>query len=156
MQLHQFVAKCEGALSHLSVGQAFKAQGVTLKYPARSRSGIRSEDGAVVIAIEEPDVLSSAEGFCCRLWAPLSEGCAVGADWASTKERREHCRLAARHGGADGLLVKAGALVDANVVLTLHVARRGAEYWATWGTIARSQLGLVHRSPPEPIAYVAG
>jgi hypothetical protein len=155
MQLCQFAAKRAGALSHLSLGQAFDAQGVSLKYPARSRSGIRWDDGAVVIAIDEADVRSSADGFRCRLWAPAVGADAAGVDRPSTEERLEHCRLAARHGGADGLLVKFGALVEANVILTLHVARRGAEYWASWGTIARGHLGLVPRLPADQTAYAA-
>lgn len=149
MQLYQFAAKRAGAFSHLSLGQAFDAQGVKLKYPTRSRSGVRWDDGAVVIAIDEVDVVASADGFRCRLWAPASGRYAVGADSASSEERLHHCRLAARHGGADGLLVRCGALVDANAILTLHVARRSAEYWASWGTIARGHLAVVQRLPAE-------
>jgi hypothetical protein len=69
------------ARSHVSLSQAFRAQGIRLKFPTRSRSGIRWEES--------------------------------------------------------------GAL------LTLVVERRGAEYWASWGTTALRQRGL-HQIPPEP------
>ena len=131
-----------------SITQAFRAQGVALKYPIRSRSGIRSDDGAVVIAIDEIDVRVSAEGFRCRLWAPGAEAGTCATDWPSMKERLEHCRLAARHGGADGLLIKAGSLIEPGVVLTLYVERRGVEYWASWGSTARSEHAVFY-SPFE-------
>jgi hypothetical protein len=124
-------------LSQLSVANAFKAQGVQLKYPSRSRSGIRWEDGVVVIAIDEADVRASADRFRCLLWSPVSESSAAGQDRPILRERREHARLAARHGSADGLLVRRGGLVDANAVLALRVERRRGEYWATWGSGAR-------------------
>jgi hypothetical protein len=135
--------------SHVSLSQAFRAQGIRLKFPTRSRSGIRWEDGAVVIAMDRRDVQSSAEGFRCRLWRPVHERRAPGADWPILKERYEHCRLAARHGSAEGLLIEKGGLVESDALLTLVVERRGAEYWASWGTTALRQRGL-HQIPPEP------
>jgi len=128
-----------------SIGEAFRAQGVPLKYPVRSRSGIRSDDGAVVIAIEECDVHVSADGFRCRLWGPGVDS----SDWPTMKERLEHCRLAAQHGGADGLLIKAGLAVEPDVLLTLYVERRGSEYWASWGSTARGQHGAYHVSAEQ-------
>jgi hypothetical protein len=155
MQVYALADGRRRTVPQISIVQAFKAQGVNLKYPARSRSGIRWDDGAVVIAIEESDVHASADGFCCRLWAPISETRKAPVDWPSMKERLEHCRLAARHGGADGLLIHKGALVEADFVLTLHVARRGPEYWASWGTSARARRGTLLPSPDLHSGYRA-
>jgi hypothetical protein len=140
--------------ARVSLAQAFKAQGVALKYAARSRSGIRWDDGAVVIAIEQCDVRGSAEGFSCLLWAPKSASTASEVDRSIIKERLEHCRIALCHGGADGLLVEGGA-VHADVVLTLHVARRRDEYWASWASIARQRTAVVHQLPIERGRYTS-
>ena len=155
MQTCTFPGKARAPAGQLSVGQAFRAQGVTLKYPTRSRSGVRSEDGAVVIALERSEIEASADGYRCRLWSPLSETCTAGVNWPSMKERLEHCRLAARHGGADGLLIEQGAAVEPDVVVTMHVERRGVEYWASWGTVARSQRGALLRTSVSQAAYAA-
>ena len=149
MQMWTSTGKAAVPVARLSVRQAFRAQGVVLKYPMRSRSGVRWEDGAVVIALERADVQATVDGYGCRLWSPVPETRAAGVHWPSMKERREHCRLAARHGGADGLLIERSSAVEADVVLTMHVERRGAEYWASWGTTARSQRGSV-LLPSEP------
>jgi len=141
--------------SHVSVSQAFWAQGISLKYPTRSRSGIRWDDGAVVIAMERREVQASAEGFRCRLWAPMQERRMAGADWPIIKERYEHCRLAAQHGGADGLLIEKGGFVHTEALLTLIVERRGAEYWASWGTTALRQRGRHDVSPERHKAYAS-
>ena len=125
-----------------SITHAFWAQGVSLKYPVRSRSGIRSDNGAVVIAMDQVDVQASADGFRCRLWAPGARFAACADDWPSMKERLEHCRLAARQGGADGLLITPGATIEPGVILTLCVERRGLEYWASWGNTARSEQAV--------------
>jgi hypothetical protein len=155
MHVYDFFAKRPGGLSQLTIPQAFKAQGITLKYPARSRSGIRYEDGMVVIAIEKADVCASAEGFRCLLWAPMDQSRDVEADWSIAQERLEHCRMAARHGGADGLLVKQGAVVEANAVLTLQVERRDREYWASWGSVARRHHRAIHVSSAQHSAAAA-
>jgi hypothetical protein len=124
----------------LSRAHAFEAQGVTLRYPARSWSGVRFEDGVVVLALREGDVEGHDEGFSCRLWAPLIEGVTDWVDRPSRQERLEHCRLALVHGGADGLLVCGdAALVEPDALLALRVEKRGDEYWATWGFAARTQ-----------------
>jgi len=155
MQTCTFTEKGAAPVGQLSVGQAFRAQGVTLRYPMRSRSGVRSEDGAVVIALERSEIQASADGYRCRLWSPTWETCTAGVNWPSMKERLEHCRLAARHGGADGLLIEQGAMVEADVVLTMHVEHRGVEYWASWGTAARSQRGARLGSSDPQAAYAA-
>ncbi len=147
MQIHLSNTKRRRGLSQLSVAQAFKAQGVALKYPSRSRSGIRWEDGAVVIAIDEAEVHASAEGFRCLLWSAVPQTRAPGPDRTILRERLEHIRLAARHGSADGLLIKRGGVVTANAVLALQVKRRLGEYWATWGAATRVQPEKVE-SPP--------
>ncbi|HSU62636.1 MAG TPA: hypothetical protein VLJ12_02050 [Burkholderiales bacterium] len=119
---------------------AFEAQGVTLRYPARSWSGVRLEDGVVVLALRECDVEGHDEGFSCLLWAPLIEGVTPWVDRPSRHERLEHCRLALVHGGADGLLVCGdAALVEPDAMLALRVEKRRDEYWATWGFAARTQ-----------------
>jgi len=124
----------------LSRLHAFEARGVTLRYPARSWSGVRLEDGVVVLAIRECDVQGQDEGFSCLLWTPLIEGVMEWADRPSRRERLEHCRLAALHGGAEGLLVCGkAAQVAPNAILALHVEKRRDEYWATWGFAARTQ-----------------
>lgn len=147
MQVHLSNTKRRRGLSQLSVAQAFKAQGVVLKYPSRSRSGIRWEDGAVVIAIDEADVRASAEGFRCLLWSPVTQTRTSGQDRTILRERLEHLRLAARHGSADGLLIKRGGVVSANAVLALQVERRRGEYWATWGAGARVPPEKVESTP---------
>lgn len=152
MQIHLSNTKRRRGLSQLSVVQAFKAQGVVLKYPSRSRSGIRWEDGAVVIAIDEADVRASAEGFRCLLWSPVAESRAPGQDRPVQRERLEHVRLAARHGSADGLLVKRGGVVSANAVLAFQVQRRRGEYWATWGAGARMPPEKVESPPARQAA----
>lgn len=105
-------------LSKITLARAFRAQGVTLKYPARSRSGIRWDDGAVVIAIDAARVRSSADGHRCLLCAPIPEAAADISDPA---------------------IVELDALVDAHGVLTLSVERWRGRYWASWGIVARAE-----------------
>ena len=139
MAVHPFRSSQLHPAPRVSVDQAFEAQGVTLKYPTRSRSGIRTQDGMVVIAMDDADVHATGDGFSCLLWPPLVEGRVVSVDWPTKKERREHCRAAARDGSADGLLVRGEAGgVEADAVVMLRVEKRGDEYWAIWGCRARS------------------
>lgn len=119
---------------------AFQAQGVTLRFPARSCSGIRAGDGAVVFALGEADVRFGDEGCSCLLWAPLAESAALFVDRPIRQERLEHCRLAVLHGGAEGLLLRgARGEAEPGKLLALHVEKLGAEYWARWGSSASSQ-----------------
>jgi len=119
---------------------AFEAQGVTLRYPARSWSGVRFDDGVVVFALRECDVEGHDDGFSCLLWAPSIEGTTQWVDRPSRQERLEHCRLALVHGGADGLLVCGDAgLVEPDAILALRVEKLRDEDWATWGLAARTQ-----------------
>ena len=131
----------------LSREHAFEVQGVALKYPARSWSGVRFEDGMVVFAMREADVQVHDDGYSCLLWTPVIEGATEWVDRPSEQERLEHCRLAVLHGGAEGLLVCGeAAQVDSDAVLALRVAKRDGEYWASWGFTVRRQ------SPPKAFA----
>ena len=61
----------------------------------------------------------------------LDHGLQAAMDRASFDERLRHCQLAEQRGGAEGLLTYGDeATVDPDVVLSLRVVRRGAEYWA--------------------------
>lgn len=120
----------------MSRAQAFDAQGVSLKFPNRSWSGVRFEDGVVVLAMHEDHVLSDEDGYSCLLWTPSGED-TVWMDAPSKQERLEHCRLAVQQGHADGLLVRGEmAQVEPDELLTLRVEKRGGEYWARWGCSA--------------------
>ena len=124
----------------ISREQAFADQGVVLSYPARSWSGVREDDGAVVIAMREGEVHSAFDGFRCLLWSPVIEGATQWVDRPIKDERLGHCRRAFAHGGADGLIVSgASALVDRGRVHALRVEKVGAEYWAFWGTLATAE-----------------
>ena len=129
--------------------EAFADQGVTLAYPSRSWSGVRRQDGAVVIAIREGEVQSFVDGFRCLLWSPVIEGATEWVDRPIKDERRGHCRLALLLGGAAGLLVSGGTgEVERGSVLTLRVEKRAAEYWALWGSVvSASGVAAMVRGP---------
>jgi hypothetical protein len=128
--------------SRISRIQAFTDQGVALAYPARSWSGVRGNDGAVVIGMREAEVLVSADGFRCLLWSPVIEGATEWVDRPIKQERLGHCRLAFASGGADGLVVcGAHAEVEPGFVLSLRIEKVGAEYWAFWGTLSACATG---------------
>ncbi len=140
--------------------EAFAEQGVSLRFPARSWSGVRADDGAVVIAVREGEVQSAFDGFRCLLWAPVIEGATEWIDRPAKAERLGHCRLAVLNGGAEGLLV-GGPRGEVNVdsVLTLRVELREGEYWAFWGSVGcahgvgRGRLTPDHAAPePERMA----
>lgn len=115
--------------------EAFAEQGVSLAYPARSWSGVREDNGGVVIAIREGEVQSAFDGFRCLLWSPVIEGATQWVDRPIKQERLSHCRLAWTFGGADGLIVRGvAAEVDRDTLVPLRVEKVGAEYWAFWGT----------------------
>ena len=108
--------------------RAFEARGVSLKYPSRSRSGVRADDGAVILAIRARDLRRHRRGSRCVVWAPDE---ARGAMDPVSRDLLEHCRLAALRGNAEGLITYGeAAQVDPNVVLPIRVVRRGAQYWA--------------------------
>lgn len=143
MQLRARSGTSRGRL--LSRARAFEMQGVSLKYPSRSWSGVRCDDGTVVLAVWAPHVQMDAEGGSVLLWAPRVHGCPGGADRASRQERFEHCRLALCRGYADGLLAYGEAAdVDPNKVLALRIFSLGDEYWARWVGSSRAVEPSLH------------
>lgn len=131
----------------VSRNRAFEARGVFLQDTRGSWSGVRKSDGMVVLTIWAKGV-ESGDGTCSYLlWAPNVDGARPWSDKAAGKERLEHCRLAVKQGGAEGLLVYGERLeghlpedkartvqgVDPETVLRVKVEARGDEYWAVWG-----------------------
>jgi len=126
--------------------RAFEMRGVLLKHPSRSWSGVRADDGAVVLALWADDILSDEQGSSCLLWSPHTTGAHLPIEGPFSEERLGHCRLALRHGGAEGLLVYGdSAAVDPDILLALRVVERESEYWARWGSVTR----LAGRRAPE-------
>lgn len=128
----QILPMCNGAASRARV---FERQGVTLTFPAQSRSGVRDHDGMVVFAMAAADVLSDDWGFSCLLWRPGARGTTPGEH-----EMLEHCRLAVRRGGAEGFLLYADGAKGDEGLLSLRIVRAGVEYWARWGRGARAAI----------------
>ena len=129
----------------LTRARAFYSQGVLLTFPARSRSGVRSDDGVVVFAMAAAAVRVDEWGCVCPLWLPLDHAGEGMLDRVVADEVLEHCRLAVRHGIAEGFLVYGDAsLAHASEVLALRVVKAGKEYWAKWGATARA-----HASQPQ-------
>jgi len=127
--------------------KAFEARGVFLQDVRTSWSGVRKEDGKVVMALWA-DAVETADGTCrYLLWAPNVDGSRPWSDKPAGRERLEHCKRALELGSAEGLLVygqglaahlpedKAYAIhgVDAETVLTFQLEQVGAEFWAKWG-----------------------
>jgi hypothetical protein len=139
----------------VSLDKAFAAHGVDLKFPERSRSGIRADDGCVVIAIRDCDVHACLDGFICLLYAPAVDCNREILDRPSWQERLEHCRLAALRGGAEGLLMCGDAgVVEPRLLLTLRVEKRKSQFWAMWGSAARA-TGLAFSRPASPLHQTA-
>src|SRR4051812_23648200 len=76
--------------SRISRIEAFAEQGVSLAFPPRSWSGVREDDGGVVIAIREGEVQSAFDGFRCLLWSPVIEGATQWVDRPIKEERLNH------------------------------------------------------------------
>jgi hypothetical protein len=127
--------------------KAFEARGVRLQDVRTSWGGVRTSDGAVVMALWS-EAIESADGACrYLLWAANAGGTRPWSDTPGGRERLEHCKRAIELGGAEGLLVygqrmegrlpedKASAIygVDAEAVLRFQVEALGDEYWAVWG-----------------------
>ena len=140
-------AALKGARHLISRARAFEARGVFLQDTRGSWSGVRKSDGTVVMTIWAKSV-ESGDGTCSYLlWAPNVDGSRPWSDKAAGRERLEHCRLALKQGGAEGLLVYGERLeghlpedkartvqgVDPEKVLRFKVEARGEEYWAVWG-----------------------
>jgi hypothetical protein len=127
--------------SALARASAFQSQGVTPTFPARSRSGVRDVDGVVVFAIAAALVRQEHWGFSCLLWAPAPSAAATALDQASHAETLDHCRLATRHGTAEGFLVYDAEPAPHGVdVVALRVVKAGKEYWGKWGFAPRAEL----------------
>jgi hypothetical protein len=136
----------------LSRFRAFEMRGVTLKDPSHSWSGVRADDGVVILALWAGDIFTDGQGSSCLLWTSRGDGVYGWKERASSHERLEHCRLAVLHGGAEGLLVcgDTGA-VDPEIVLALRVVKRGGDYWAKWGSATRA---AGPRAPEASTAYL--
>jgi len=137
----------------LSRSAAFGARGVFLTDPRTSWSGIRKEDGAVVVAMWQAAVQTTDGACSCLLWAPNIDGERAWSDSAAGRERLEHCKVAMQRRGAQGLLVQGEPLegrlpedrartvlgIDADTTVELQVELRGKEYWASWGRKAAKE-----------------
>jgi len=132
-------------IRELSRLRAFQAQHVALKYSWLSWSGVRQLDGVVVFAMAEDDVETDDGGSRCLLWS-RDAGARFGT--LGSNERLAHCRLAAWHGTAEGLLVRSDALVVSAETLGVRVERIVEQYWALWGSadLARRADGPVLRT----------
>jgi hypothetical protein len=125
----------------LSRARAFRWHGVALTFAARSRSGLRGDDGMIVFAMHAAAVRMDECGCVCPLWLPADRASEATLDRSVSEELLEHCRLAARHGMAEGfLLYGEAALAQVSPLLALRVVKAGEEYWARWGTVARPEL----------------
>jgi hypothetical protein len=124
--------------SLLSWRRACELQGVALKYPTRSSSGVRFDDGAIMFAIRAEDVLVNEHGCTVLLGAPDASEARPGYGEAAAHERLKNCRIAAKRGRAVGLLVYGEhPRVYADAPFELRVDKIGTEYWAYWGSVSR-------------------
>jgi hypothetical protein len=124
-------------LPMLTRARAFYSCGVLLSLPAHSRSGVRNDDGIVVFAMPAAAVRTDERGCLCPLWRPAGRAGEEALDRAS-EEVLEHCRLAVRHGLAEGFLLYGDASrARASELLALRVVEAGAEYWAKWAASER-------------------
>jgi hypothetical protein len=115
----------------------FQSHGVTLESHARSRSGVREEDGMVVFAMPVERVRVDAWGCGCLLWTGRDRL----RDDAISVETLHHCRLAVQHGVAEGFLLgRDHAPMECQELLALRVVKVGREYWAKWGHAVRAEL----------------
>lgn len=127
--------------------RAFEARGVWLHDPRTSWSGVRKEDGVVVMALWHAAVEPHDGGCTCLLWAPNLEGKRAWSDTAAGRERLEHCKIALAGEGAEGLFVHGEPLegslpeerartilgIDPQTIVLFRVERRGGQYCAIWG-----------------------
>jgi hypothetical protein len=133
----QVLPMWNGALSR---ARAFEWQGVTLKFPARSRSGVRADDGMVVFALPAAQVRVDDWGCSCVLWLPALPGAPRSLDQALQQEMLRHCRTALIHGMAEGFLIHGDEMRSGREeLLSLRVVKTGEDYWAKWGSVARTR-----------------
>ena len=114
----------------------FQSHGVTLESHARSRSGVREDDGMIVFAMPVERVRVDAWGCSCPLWTD----CDRLLDDAISVERLRHCRLAIQHGVAEGFLLgRDHAPMECQGLVAVRVVKFGREYWAKWGHAVRAE-----------------
>lgn len=133
----QVLPMWNGALSR---ARAFELQGVTLKFPARSRSGVRAGDGMVLFALPAAQVRVDDWGCSCVLWMPTWPVAPQSLDQAVHQEMQRHCRIALIHGMAEGFLIHGDDVRSGREeLLALRVIKAGEDYWAKWGSVARTR-----------------
>jgi hypothetical protein len=134
----------------ISRRRAFQARGVFHADGDSGWSGVRKEDGAVVMTLWARAVLSSEAGCSQLLWGPNVDGSRPWSDTAAGQERLKHCKLALERGAGEGMLVygenfdgeaaehNARSVYGVDPARRVHfsVEQRGAEYWAVWGSNA--------------------
>jgi hypothetical protein len=131
----------------ISRTKAFQARGVYLSPTDSGWCGVRKSDGAVVMSLWGPAIVST-DGSCSQLlWAPNADGTRPWSDLPAGQERLKHCKLGLERGAAEGVLVYGEQLegecaehnarsvygADPECVIQFQVEQRGAEYWAVWG-----------------------
>jgi hypothetical protein len=139
------------AARHLvSRRKAFDARGAFLADADSGWSGVRKADGAIVMSLWAPGVVSNDGSCSTLLWAPNVHGSRPWSDTPAGTERLKHCKLALERGGGEGLLVHGehynGEAAEHNArtvhgadpehVVHFRVEQRGEEYWAVWGAKA--------------------
>lgn len=112
--------------------RAFRAQGIELLHSWRSWSGVRPNDGVVVFAIAQADVVVDDGGCRCLLWSRATVEARLGRQCSD--ERLAHCRLAVIQESAEGILLRADARVACHQAVALRVRKMADEYWALWGS----------------------
>ena len=133
--MFQVLPMWNGALSR---ARAFEWQGITLKFPARSRSGVRAGDGMVVFALPAAQVRVDECGCSCLLWG--RNAAPHAPDQAVHEEVLRHCRIALIHGMAEGFVMHGDEVRSGREeLLSLRVVKAGEEYWARWGCVARTR-----------------
>jgi hypothetical protein len=131
----------------ISRSKAFQARGVYLPPVDSGWCGVRKSDGAVVMSLWGPAIVST-DGSCSQLlWAPNVDGARPWSDLPAGRERLRHCKLALERGAGEGVLVYGEHFdgecaehnarsvygADPECVIHFQVEQRGAEYWAVWG-----------------------
>ena len=134
----------------VSRATAFGEQGVALKYPSASWSGVRADDGMVLFAVRAEDVIADATGSRCLLWASFCNG----AYSRASAERLQHCIRALHRGIAEGMLAfENGTQIDATTVLCMRVERYRGEYWAKWDSAVLEFSSSLQRPAPSRGAH---
>jgi hypothetical protein len=134
----------------ISRSKAFQARGVYLPAGESGWCGVRKSDGAVVMSLWGPAIVSTDGGCSQLLWAPNVDGARPWSDTRGGQERLKHCKLALESGAGEGVIVYGEQFdgecaehnartvygADPECVIHFQVEQRGAEYWAVWGAKA--------------------